>query len=147
MHHKSWMTALPTNNFEVRSLLYHHNERIRRHGSSCYNREFGGISGAACGTFVGNGLSAFCNEETGKTYMGAVRIRIHATATTNVIVADRSGSVPAIATPKIYQELQSNAALDAASRVLVTLFRIVLNANQEDEHQQFVLTNLAPMDC
>ena len=152
MHDKSWMTGLPTNNFEVRSLLFHHNERVRKYGSSCYNKEFGGISGAACGTFVGNGLSNFCNEETGKMYTGAVRIRIEAKAAsgdamgTNVILADRSGSFPVVATPKIYQELQSNPSLDAASRFLITIFRIVLNANQEDEQQQFVLTNLALLD-
>ena len=152
MHDKSWMTGLPTNNFEVRSLLFHHNERVRKYGSSCYNKEFGGPSGAACGTFVGNGLSNFCNEETGKMYTGAVRIRIEAKAAsgdamgTNVILSDRSGSFPVVATPKIYQELQSNSSLDAASRFLITIFRIVVNANQEDEQQQFVLTNLALLD-
>ena len=151
MHDKSWMTALSTNNFEVRSLVYHHNECVRRYGSTCYNPEFG--SAGACSTFVGNGLSEFCTEEeSSKVYTGAVRIQVQEheeeSPTTKVIVADRSGSFPVVATPKIYHQLQTNSQLlrKEGSRFLVTLFRIVLDSGREGERQEFVLTNLASMD-
>ena len=154
MHDKSWMTGLPTNNFEVRSLLFHHNERVRRHGSPCYNREFlisGPTTASSICKFVGNGLHDWANDET-KHYTGAVRIRVEekgeSDETITVILLDRSGSLPAVATPKIYLQLRKDNFLDPAApsnrRFLVTIFKIILD--DKEEEVRFVLTNLAPMD-
>lgn len=145
MHDKSWMTGLPTNNYEVRSLLVQHSERLRRGAS--YNREFGNVSLSAC-RFVGNGLSGFAasTSSTPNVYTGAVHLFIEASTTRLVKVADRSGSVSAFCSPKIHLQLKTLLqpnAVSANRRFLVTIRRIVVNNGSK---QHLVLTNVAPLD-
>jgi len=150
MHDKSWMTALPTNNFEVRSLLVHHNERIRRGSTVAYNREFGGPHQLPTCKFVGTGLSGFRQQAKARVYTGAVYVGEPTDDDPNgtvelVTVADRSGSFQALAGEAVRQELQHLLANDSHRRFLVTIRMIVLN-NVDHERKHFVLTNLAPMD-
>ena len=169
MHDKSWMTALATNNYEVRSLLYKHNERVRKGHNNAYNPEFaGGISNnfphlPNC-KFVGTGLSKFRDEEKAAAYTGAVNVlpfessarrRLsdnddEESTTKWVTVADRSGSFQVLITKKVRQELQSLQpgvplvkVLNSKSRFLVTIRTIVTN---HDDKKHFVLTNLAQID-
>jgi hypothetical protein len=150
MHDKSWMTALPTNNFEVRSLLVHHNERIRKgNGTAAYNREFGGPHALPTCKFVGTGLSDFRQQAKARVYTGAVYVGEPTDDDSNgtvelVTVADRSGSFQALAGKTVRQELQNLLPMNFNRRFLVTIRMIVLNA--VDERKHFVLTNLAPMD-
>jgi hypothetical protein len=147
MHDKSWMTALPTNNFEVRSLLYQHNERIVRRGrnnsNNAYNPEFGGgcpssalVPHLPTCKFVGTGLSRFKNQEKLKVYTGAVYINASSsqqqpTPTNNdntpksaamktMTIADRSGSFQAMVTKKVRDELQNLLPPEDASSVSST---------------------------
>jgi hypothetical protein len=176
MHDKSWMTALPTNNFEVRSLLYQHNERVvLRRGrnnitnNNAYNPEFGG--GSSTCKFVGTGLSSFKTQEKAKVYTGAVYVNVNSSSSSQqpspptnnentrksvsiktVTIADRSGSFQAMATKKVRHELpnlllHSTTALDSTNRrFLVTIRMILLDDDDNNQRKHFVLTNLAPMD-
>ncbi len=154
MHDRSWMTALPTNNYEVCLLLLQHSERLRR-GTS-YNREFGGVSLSSC-RFVGSGLKDFCMlTSKANVYTGAVHLYAtdsnHPTASRStaaiavaamVKVADRSGSVSALVSAKTYRLLQTLQPNDSIQRrFLVKIRKIVVGGSE----QHLVLTNLAPMD-
>ena len=163
MHDKSWMTALPSNNFEVRSLICQHNQRIRNGNNDTYNPEFGGgfatLPHLPTCKFVGTGLSHFRHEDKAKVYTGAVYIlqdKDDSSRASNdaaddalnvVIVADRSGSLRVHTIPKIRQELQNLLSDDIASaigrRFLVTVRMIALH---EDGPKHFVLTNIARID-
>ena len=169
MHDKSWMTALPTNNFEVRSLLCQHNERVcRADNNNSYNREFsGGPTGLPqlpTWKFVGTGLSRFRSQEKANVYTGAVYVPLFKApsrqptkddpngAVQMVTVADRSGSFRVMATQKISHKLQTlrraNTSIakvleDSDQRFLVTIRMVTMEG---DEEKHFVLTNLAAMD-
>ena len=131
MHDKSWMTALPTDNFEVRSLLFQHNDRVRRgnnNNNNEYNREFGvGNAGGGGGggggppylpsfKFGGNGLSRFKNQRKAGAYTGAVQLLLllEAAAQPNnmraITIADRSGSLKVMVVERIRQGLQKMLA-------------------------------------
>ena len=153
MHDRSWMTALPTNNYEVCLLLFQHSERLRR-GTS-YNREFGGVSLSSC-RFVGSGLRDFCRlTSKANVYTGAVHLHVSVSKENNILpttsasaaamvtVADRSGSVSALAPAKNFQLLQKLQPNDSSNRrFLVKIRKIIVGGSK----QHLVLTNLAPMD-
>jgi len=99
MHGRSWMIALPTDNFEVSSLLHRHYERVRGSDNKAYNGEFfggGRNSGTGCTPaaiaplsylpslkFVGNGLSRFRKQPestTARVFTGAVYVYVHVCA-------------------------------------------------------------------
>lgn len=124
------MTALPTNNFEVRSLLCRHNERVRKGGpNNEYNREFGGEPAALPRLlhhrFVGNGLSRFRGQEKANVFTGAVHLMPsrqakdggnETIATVKVVTAaDRSGSIQALATESARHELEKLLLLEDAT--------------------------------
>ena len=156
MHDKSWMTALPNDNFEVQSLLFKHNDRIRRGGNE-YNWEFGGYAHHLPSfKFGGIGLSRFKNQEkVGVPFTGAIHLLEAQEQNMRVItIADRSGSLKVMVIEKIRQGLniifhQQSAADDRSSNVsgFDSSRRFLATIRMfESDRKYFVLTNLEPID-
>lgn len=143
LHDRSWLTVLPYENFEVRSLLLKHNDRVRR---GDYNREFGLHPNFK---FAGNGLAEFKNQENIGIFTGAIHL-LESSLNKNdmrvVVVGDRSGSLEVMIGKKMRTKLESmthvsDNSFDPSKRFLAS----VRSFNYESR-RFFVLANIAPCD-
>lgn len=162
MHDKSWMTALPRDNFEVQSLIRKHYDRVRK-GKHNYNWGLHGHPPPNI-KWVGNGLVPFRNQHdtTAKVFTGAVHILLEGDAATTTVsmlrvvtVSDRSGSIQAMVIEKLRDELckmlcpstQSCGEGTPKKRFLVTIRMFECDSEDSgDERRHFAVTNAALLD-
>ena len=143
LHDRSWLTVLPYENFEVRSLLLKHNDRVKR---GDYNREFGLHPNFK---FAGNGLSEFKNQENIGIFTGAIHL-LESSLNKNdmrvVVVGDRSGSLEVMIGKKMRTKLESMTHVSDNSFDPSKRFLASIRSFNYESRRVFVLANIAPCD-
>jgi len=139
IHDRSWLTALPDENFEVRSLLLKHNDRVRR---GEYNREFGLHPNFK---FGGGGLSCYRNQNDVGVFTGAIHLlKAVSSDMQALIIADRSGSLKVMIGDEIRKALKDMIEITDLSFDSSKRFLAIVRSFKYEDNILFFLTNLAP---